>query len=57
MNINKDKLVEATIKMLTEENLRYGMYSGLTKGDIAVLTAAEQIKDIPLSDKINLIYY
>lgn len=57
MNINKDKLVEATIKMLTEENLHYGMYSGLTKGDIAVLTAAEQIKDIPLSDKINLIYY
>ena len=57
MNINKDKLVEATIKMLTEENLKYGMYSGLTKGDIDVLTSAEQIKDIPLSDKINLIYY
>lgn len=53
----KDKLVETTIKMLTEENLKYGMYSGLTKGDIAILTAAEKIKDIPLSDKINLIYY
>lgn len=57
MNINKDKLIEATIKMLTEENLKYGMYSGLTKGDINVLTSAEQIEDIPLSDKINLIYY
>ena len=54
---NKDKLVETTIRMLTEENLRYGMYSGLTKGDISVLKSAEQIKDIPLSDKINLIYY